>query len=679
MFQKAMKKRTSNLIILFIVLISTVQSMAQSIQPDVVCMGTSKKYYVDATSGSSYLWKINEESPEASTTNSVDIKWTRSGIYTLTVQEKTKDNCVGLVKSLQVTVIELPTLQLTSEIGTESQTICLGGAINKITYSFEGGATGVTVTGLPDGVNSVVNGTTVTLSGIPTANGNYTITTVGGAPCGEVYLNGSIRVNQLSSTTISSTTVTCQNAASPVVTFTGKGGTAPYTFTYNINGGTNKTVTTTNGDTVSVSVSTKVPGTFAYNQVDVIDSRGCTNAQTGTATITLTVLAASSMELRTICPTELPYNWNAESFTASGTYSKTLKNILGCDSVAMLKLTINKSSSSTSKVTTCPYALPYSWNGKSYNEAGNYTAHLRNSNGCDSLATLILNVRSPLISTTVDYVCSSLLPYYWNKILYYKSGTYTAQFTNPSGCDSIATLILTVVTPSSSITHEVINSTQLPYVWNKLSFTESGTYTSPINYVNSVGCDSIAKLILKVNLSTSATTTASVCASELPYVWNGTTYTTSGTYTKTMTNVFGDNVIVTLNLNVYAASNVSQRIQLFSGEKYSINGHEYDQAGIYTDILKTINGCDSIIVSDISIVNIPNTLTPNGDQLNDVFMKGNHVQIFNRNGILLYEGLDGWDGKYHNVYVSKDTYFYVLYFNSEGKTKSKEGYIMVLP
>jgi len=661
------------------VLISTVQSMAQSIQPDVVCMGTSKKYYVDATSGSSYLWKINEESPEASTTNSVDINWTRSGIYTLTVQEKTKDNCVGPVKSLQVTVIELPTLQLTSEIGTESQTICLGGAINTITYSFNGGATGVAVTGLPDGVNSVVNGTTVTLSGIPTANGNYAITTVGGAPCGEASLKGSIRVNQLSSSTISSTTVTCQNAASPVVTFTGKGGTAPYTFTYNINGGTNKTVTTTNGDTVSVSVPTNVPGTFAYNQVNVIDSKGCTNAQTGTTTNTLTVLAASSTELRTICSTELPYNWNAESFTASGTYSKTLKNILGCDSVAMLKLTINKSSSSTSKVTTCPYALPYSWNGKSYNEAGNYTAHLRNSNGCDSLATLILNVRSPLISTTVDYVCSSLLPYYWNKILYYKSGTYTAQFTNPSGCDSIATLILTVVTPSSSTTHEVINSTQLPYVWNKLSFTESGTYTSPINYVNSVGCDSIAKLILKVNLSTSANTTASVCASELPYVWNGTTYTTSGTYTKTMTNVFGDNVIVTLNLNVYATSNMSQRIQLFSGEKYSINGHEYDQAGIYTDILKTINGCDSVIVSDISIVNIPNTLTPNGDQLNDVFMKGNHVQIFNRNGILLYEGLDGWDGKFHNKYVSKDTYFYVLYFISEGKTKSKEGYIMVLP
>jgi hypothetical protein len=32
--------------------------------------------------------------------------------------------------------------------------------------------------------------------------------------------------------TISGTTDVCQNAAQPLITFTGSGGTAPYTFTY---------------------------------------------------------------------------------------------------------------------------------------------------------------------------------------------------------------------------------------------------------------------------------------------------------------------------------------------------------------------------------------------------------------------------------------------------------------
>jgi len=619
-----MKKRASYIIFLFIALISAVQSMAQSGQPDVVCMGTSKNYYVDATSGSSYIWKLNGGSPEASTTNSLDIIFTTSGTYTLTVQEKTKDNCVGPVQSLQVTVIDLPTLQLTSKTGDESQTIYLGDSINEVTYSFGGGATGVAVTGLPEGVNSVVNGTTITLSGIPTSSGNYTITAVGGAPCAEASEKGSITVNQLSTATIDGTTIACQNTDSPVVTFTGSGASAPYTFTYNING-TDTTVTTVTGNSVTVSVPTTTPGVFTYRLLGVKDSNGSFQAQAGSAVVT-----------------------------------------------------VNRSTSSTTEVTTCPNALPYVWNGTPYYGAGIFTMLFTSANGCDSIAILMLNVKSPLTSIKTDYVCSSLLPYYWNKKLYYESGIYTAQFTNPLGCDSVATLDLRVVNPSNSITKEEINSNELPYVWNKMAFTESGTYLSPIKFVNSMGCDSIAKLILKVNLSTSAITTASICSSELPYIWNGSPYTTSGIYTKTMTNVFGNDVLVTLNLKVNAAANVSQTVQLFTGEKYIINEHIYDREGIYTEILKTVNGCDSTVVTDLSFVNIPNTLTPNNDSHNDTFMKGNHVQIYNRNGIQLFDGPDGWNGTYHGNPVSQDTYFYVLYYISEGKTKSKEGYIMVI-
>jgi hypothetical protein len=46
-------------------------------------------------------------------------------------------------------------------------------------------------------------------------------------------------------------------------------GQTPYTFTYNINGGSNQTVTTTSGNTVTVSVPTNIPGTYTYNLVNV--------------------------------------------------------------------------------------------------------------------------------------------------------------------------------------------------------------------------------------------------------------------------------------------------------------------------------------------------------------------------------------------------------------------------
>jgi gliding motility-associated-like protein len=59
-------------------------------------------------------------------------------------------------------------------------------------------------------------------------------------------------------------------------------------------------------------------------------------------------------------------------------------------------------------------------------------------------------------------------------------------------------------------------------------------------------------------------------------------------------------------------------------------------------------------------------------------MPGYHVKIYNRNGIQLFEGQDGWDGTYHGRTVTQDTYFYVLYDLSEGKATTKEGYLMVI-
>ncbi|WP_396155567.1 PKD domain-containing protein, partial [Flavobacterium macrobrachii] len=72
--------------------------------------------------------------------------------------------------------------------------------------------------------------------------------------------------------TITGGTTVCQNAASPLITFTGSDGTAPYTFTYKINNGPDLTVATTSGNTVTVSVPTGIAGTFTYSLVSVEDS-----------------------------------------------------------------------------------------------------------------------------------------------------------------------------------------------------------------------------------------------------------------------------------------------------------------------------------------------------------------------------------------------------------------------
>lgn len=88
-------------------------------------------------------------------------------------------------------------LELTSADDTDDQAVCIGDAIVDITYEAGGNATGVVVTGLPDGVNWVFVDGILTISGTPTETGtfNYSVTTVGCED--DITLNGTITINEL--------------------------------------------------------------------------------------------------------------------------------------------------------------------------------------------------------------------------------------------------------------------------------------------------------------------------------------------------------------------------------------------------------------------------------------------------------------------------------------------------
>ncbi len=140
--------------------------------------------------------------------------------------------------------------------------------------------------------------------------------------------------------TISGNASVCKNATAPLVIFTGYGSTAPYTFTYTVNGGTNQTVTTAGTDsTVTVSVPTATPGNFTYTLLNVTDSAGKQQSQNSGVTVTVKQ-PTSSITHDTICSTSLPFHWNGTDYNAAGTYSYTTTNAAGCDSVATLILQV---------------------------------------------------------------------------------------------------------------------------------------------------------------------------------------------------------------------------------------------------------------------------------------------------------------------------------------------------
>src|SRR5678809_1751474 len=154
----------------------------------------------------------------------------------------------------------------------------------------------------------------------------------------------------------------------------------------------------------------------------------------------------------TVCQSALPFDWNGQSITAAGTYTANLVSAAGCDSIATLNVTINGVVTSTIDTTVCQSALPFDWSGQSITGAATYTANLTSASGCDSLATLNVTINGVVTSTIDTTVCQSALPFNWNGQSITAAGTYTANLTSAAGCDSIATLNVIVNSVATSTT-----------------------------------------------------------------------------------------------------------------------------------------------------------------------------------------------------------------------------------
>jgi gliding motility-associated-like protein len=124
--------------------------------------------------------------------------------------------------------------------------------------------------------------------------------------------------------------------------------------------------------------------------------------------------------------------------------------------------------------------------------------------------------------------------------------------------------------------------------------------------------------------------------------------------------------------------------------------HTYNSKGDFTVTLTatsqgTCNNSVSkgkLILRYNVMIFIPNTFTPNGDGVNDVFnvkitsLKTYHISIFNRLGAKLFDGYDitnPWNGLYNGHPVPVGTYYYVIDAFSLNDTVIKEsGYVTVL-
>ena len=117
---------------------------------------------------------------------------------------------------------------------------------------------------------------------------------------------------------------------------------------------------------------------------------------------------------------------------------------------------------------------------------------------------------------------------------------YISQFT-VNDCQPIST------SDTSSVNLSICEN-ELPYTWNGLTFSASGIQSVTLS--NTFGCDSIVSLNLNVNEVDTSTANLSICENELPYTWNGIVFSVSGSQSVILSSSQGCDSLVTLNLNV---------------------------------------------------------------------------------------------------------------------------------
>ena len=252
-----------------------------------VCQNTAEPSVTFTGSGGTAPYTINytlNGTPQTaiitSGTATISVPTSTPGVYTYgltSIQDASNTQCSqNQTETAVITVNQLPVVdagidQVLCEPNNQTpSTVTLNGS-GGVSYVWD---------------NGVTDGTTFTP---PIGETIYTVigTDANGCTGTDQMMVTSLT---LSIATISGTVSVCQNSANPLVTFTGSGGTAPYTINYTLNGTPQTAITTSGTTTISVPTSTVGVYTYVLTSIQDASTTQCSEAQIGTAVITVNQL-----------------------------------------------------------------------------------------------------------------------------------------------------------------------------------------------------------------------------------------------------------------------------------------------------------------------------------------------------------------------------------------------------
>ena len=167
---------------------------------------------------------------------------------------------------------------------------------------------------------------------------------------------------------------------------------------------------------------------------------------------------------------------------------------------------------------------------------------------------------------------------------------------------------VSIVCPGESVT--LAASGADTYVWNpstvsdNIPFTVYETDSYQVTGTDMHGCSNTASVTVNVASTSSNNVMATICEGQT-FAVGADNYDTEGVYNITLVNASGCDSLVILNLSVNSINNVSVTAAICQGDDYTVGTSTYNSTGMHITTLTNMYGCDSTVTLDLTVNDLP--------------------------------------------------------------------------